>query len=375
MILGYFEALEALAKSKNIINGEIETFAQELLRKAMDALKCNRTNIWVFKNNNSELSNFLSFQDITSQFTKEASLFRKDLPKYFSYLEKNEVIISNNAEEDSMHEELVSIYLNPNSIVSLIDIPLRSDGEMIGVVCFESTFKKREWKIEDQKFALSIASLISLAMERAEKIRYQEELERAVKQKEILLSEMNHRVKNNLSLIIGLINLQSNKAKSAEEQQRFRDLRHKLYSIARVQENLHGSSDLNKIELHHYLHEIVTNLNESFGKEIAIDFKLSPFFLDITKAIPCGLIANEAITNSYKFAFNEGAESSQISISSEVTNNEIVIVIEDNGSGFIPKKSEAGLGMELMTDLAKQIDGSLTIDSSKGTRVTLSFPV
>jgi two-component sensor histidine kinase len=132
---------------------------------------------------------------------------------------------------------------------------------------------------------------------------------------------------------------------------------------------------LNKIELHHYLHEIVTNLNESFGKEIAIDFKLSPFFLDITKAIPCGLIANEAITNSYKFAFNEGAESSQISISSEVTNNEIVIVIEDNGSGFIPKKSEAGLGMELMTDLAKQIDGSLTIDSSKGTRVTLSFPV
>ena len=104
-------------------------------------------------------------------------------------------------------------------------------------------------------------------------------------------------------------------------------------------------------------------------------FSIIFLFLDITKAIPCGLIANEAITNSYKFAFNEGAESSQISISSEVTNNEIVIVIEDNGSGFIPKKSEAGLGMELMTDLAKQIDGSLTIDSSKGTRVTLSFPV
>lgn len=104
MILGYFEALEALAKSKNIINGEIETFAQELLKKAMDALECNRTNIWVFKNNNLELSNFLSFQDITGQFTKEASLYRNDLPKYFSYLEKNEVIISNNAEEDSMHE-------------------------------------------------------------------------------------------------------------------------------------------------------------------------------------------------------------------------------------------------------------------------------
>jgi len=173
MILGYFEALEALAKSKNIINGEIETFAQELLKKAMDALECNRTNIWVFKNNNLELSNFLSFQDITGQFTKEASLNRNDLPKYFSYLEKNEVIISNNTEEDSMHEELVSVYLNPNSIVSLIDIPLRSDGEMIGVVCFESTFKRQEWKIEDQKFALSIASLISLAMESAEKIRYQ----------------------------------------------------------------------------------------------------------------------------------------------------------------------------------------------------------
>jgi two-component sensor histidine kinase len=375
MILGYFEAIEALAKSKNIINGEIETFSEELLRKAMDALECNRTNIWVFKNNNSELSNFLSFQDITGQFTKEASLYRKDLPKYFSYLEKNEVIISNNVEEDSLHEELFSIYLNPNNIVSLIDIPLRSDGQMIGVVCFASTFQKREWKIEDQKFAMSIASLISLAMESAEKNRYQEKLERAVTQKEILLSEMNHRVKNNLSLIIGLINLQSNKAQSAEERQRFHDLRHKLYSISRVQENLHGSSDLNKIELHHYLHEIVTNLNESFGKEIAIKFKLSPLFLDITKAIPCGLIANEAITNSYKFAFNECAEASQISISSEVTNNEIVIVIEDNGSGFIPKKAEAGLGMELMNDLAKQIDGSLTIDSSKGTRVTLSFPV
>jgi two-component sensor histidine kinase len=375
MILGYFEAIEALAKSKNIINGEIETFSEELLRKAMDALECNRTNIWVFKNNNSELSNFLSFQDITGQFTKEASLYRKDLPKYFSYLEKNEVIISNNVEEDSLHEELFSIYLNPNNIVSLIDIPLRSDGQMIGVVCFASTFQKREWKIEDQKFAMSIASLISLAMESAEKNRYQEKLERAVTQKEILLSEMNHRVKNNLSLIIGLINLQSNKAQSAEERQRFHDLRHKLYSISRVQENLHGSSDLNKIELHHYLHEIVTNLNESFGKGIAIKFKLSPLFLDITKAIPCGLIANEAITNSYKFAFNECAEASQISISSEVTNNEIVIVIEDNGSGFIPKKAEAGLGMELMNDLAKQIDGSLTIDSSKGTRVTLSFPV
>ena len=132
---------------------------------------------------------------------------------------------------------------------------------------------------------------------------------------------------------------------------------------------------MNKIELHHYLHEIVTNLSESFGKEIAIDFKLSPLFLDITKAIPCGLIANEAITNIYKFAFSEDVESPQICISSKVTNNEIDIVIEDNGLGLTRNKAESGLGMELMTDLAKQIDCSLTIDSSKGTRVTLSFPV
>ncbi len=132
--------------------------------------------------------------------------------------------------------ELYSLYLKPLDIQALMDIPIRIEGEIIGVICFENVGEPREWTYQEQKYGLVTAQMISLAIESNNKQKAKKELEHALHEKNILLQEVNHRVKNNLSIVASLMNLQSEKSHDEYHKQLFMECRNRLESISSVHE-------------------------------------------------------------------------------------------------------------------------------------------
>lgn len=378
-MLDYITTLENLSKSPTFRSGELLAATEEIIKESAKALGCERVNTWVFNVEKNKLSSYRAYDSRTDQYTEEGVLSEKDLPNYFTYIRKEEIIISDNAREAKINEELVKTYIDPLGITAMIDIPVRSEGGMVGLVCFEHVNKQHEWTQEERKFTLSIANLLSLAYETYRRKRYQIKLERIIHEKVVLIAEVNHRVKNNMSVILSLINLQRHKCKDKYHESLLTDLSHRIYSMSEIQQQLHISQNYSEINLQQYLINLVANLNESYGadKSIKIDLNVKPIIIDITKAIPCGLIVNEVLSNSYKYAFGPTNIEPHLALSGEKNDGEITIVMKDNGPGLPAKNpSTDGMGRELIEELTDQLGGEIDIaSSSEGTQYTLRFRI
>jgi len=202
----------------------------------------------------------------------------------------------------------------------------------------------------------------------------------SLKEKEILLSEIHHRVKNNLAIITGLLNLQTEKAPCDESKLLMIESRNRVMSIAMVHERLYKKDNLSKINLKQYLSELVQELVKSFpinSKQIQIEEELQKIELEITKAVPIGLIVNEALTNSLKHAFNSLKEKPTITIKMQLIYDRIQICITDNGVGFadINSRKDSALGLSLIESLCDQIDAEVVFKNEVGACVSIVFPV
>ena len=144
-LITHLNAIEILSKSSNLHKGEFKDYIKEVLKSSSTALDCNRTNAWLFNENHTVLESILSYNSIDDSFSKEASIKQVDVPNYFNFLKKNEIIISNNASKEEINYELLDTFIIPKQITSMIDVPIRSEGKMIGVVCFEHVNKKVTW--------------------------------------------------------------------------------------------------------------------------------------------------------------------------------------------------------------------------------------
>ncbi|NOQ73962.1 MAG: GAF domain-containing protein [Crocinitomix sp.] len=373
----YLEVIEELSKSVNLRNGEIDKFTEEILIKSSDLLGCARCNAWLFEKEQSKLASLLSYSRINNSLKVDAPLTKKTLPNYFKFLQKNSLIVSDNARNEPMNSELLEGYIIPNQIMSMIDVPLRSEGKMIGVICFEHVRENHSWTFNEQNFTQSVAQLLSLALETNKKREYRIELEKIIGQKEVLLSEIIHRVKNNMSVIMSLLNLQKSKTKDAHHAGLFDEIKDKVYSMAIIQEQLHTNNTIDRIDLGDYLQNLVANLNNSYGLGKAVNINLDlddNIGLDVSKAIPCGLISNEILTNSFKYAFNNEEETRELSISLHEINDSIQLYFKDNGPGFDLDVAKSGMGLELIRDLSDQIDAEIDIQIDDGVGIKLLFP-
>lgn len=376
MQIDFINTIEGLAKSPHIRSGDIDSYTEEILKESSFVLNCERTNAWVFNDKENVLISLNSFRSSINTFKVEGDLKELELPNYFNYLKKGEIIVSNDARKAKINSELMSIYIDPLKITAMIDVPIRSEGEMIGVICFEHVDKQHEWTMEEQKFTQSVAQLLSLALETNKKRIYREKLEKTITEKELLIAEVNHRVKNNMSVIISLLKLQKLKNRDVNISDLFDEVINKVYSMSAIQDRLHMSQDFKEIDLKIYVKDLVKNLNETYGTEktIKIKLNLSKVFIDITKAVPFGLIVNEVLTNSFKYAFNEKNNSPELEIDLFSKNEKTYIRIKDNGPGM--KKtalSKGGMGHEIIQNLNKQIEGEITFNSTDGVEMNLIF--
>jgi two-component sensor histidine kinase len=206
----------------------------------------------------------------------------------------------------------------------------------------------------------------------------EEELKHSLNEKVILLKEVHHRVKNNLQIIISLIRLQSNKITNNITLQHLNATLNRIKSIAFVHEMLYRSTDLSKIDFNVYISKFAYSLKDiyiSSAQDIKLDINVKDIFLGVDKAVPCGIIINELVTNSIKHAFN-GSQKGIINISMEKTDGVCVLRIADNGVGICKDfdlSQTDSLGMYLVTSLANQLNAELEIESNNGTVFTLKF--
>ncbi|MDF2449816.1 MAG: hypothetical protein K0R26_2320 [Bacteroidota bacterium] len=368
--------IENLSKSRMIRDGHIDEAIYEILESSSRAIQTTRVNAWVFDENKTKIQCIGNYDVRENKLVHQASLPRIIMPRYFSLFETEKIIITTDTSKENRTDEMDETYLRPNDIQSLMDIPVRIEGEMIGVICFENVGAPREWTLMEQKYGLVAAQMVSLTIESYNKQKVKQELELSVKEKTILLNEVNHRVKNNLAIVSSLMNLQSEKSKDNYHKQLFIECRNRLDSISTVHELIYKSKNYAEIDFKAYLDKIIDHITasyQSFGFVVVIK-NIESVKVNISYAVPLALIVNELITNSYKHAFNSKNEG-EIHIHLHEEKERVNLLISDNGSGFdkdnIPKTS---MGMDILNGLIHQIEGTCDLVSDdKGTRYKISF--
>jgi PAS domain S-box-containing protein len=205
-----------------------------------------------------------------------------------------------------------------------------------------------------------------------------EQLRASLREKEVLLKEIHHRVKNNLQVIASLLSLQAEHIADSKILAMLEEMNNRVRSIAAIHEMLYGSADLSRIDFGGYLNTIARDLTSFFSdraSKVQVKVDSDAIFLDITKAAPCGLIVNELLTNSFKHAFPDNREG-MITVSFRRPEEECVLEISDNGVGMPEKlepQSATSMGLQLLGLLVEQLKGKLEIDRSSGTRFTITF--
>jgi len=207
----------------------------------------------------------------------------------------------------------------------------------------------------------------------------EEQIKASLKEKEILLKEIHHRVKNNMQVISSMLSLQSQHIKDKDSLAMFQESQSRIRAMALIHEKLYSSEDLSHIDIASYIHSLTHQLITSYStaaSRVGMNIAITDIFLTITTAIPCGLIINELVTNALKHAFPHQQDGT-ITVSMTPSNTDsLILTVSDTGIGFpegIDFRNTTTLGMQLVISLTEQLDGTITLDSSKGTTFTITF--
>ncbi len=222
-----------------------------------------------------------------------------------------------------------------------------------------------------------IKYMMGFGMDVTPVIDAQEQLQKSLLEKEALLGEIHHRVKNNLTIVYSLLELQAIQEKNVDIAFAYRESQSRIKAMALVHEMLYKSNSFEAIELFAYLKNLAEHLQHLLAVDKTVELKFigTPVELSISKAVTCGLFANEILTNSYKYAFPV-VEKPEIRIRLEEVGECIEMEISDNGPGLkadFEEGKNASLGFKLMRTFASQLKGELSIKSEDGLNYLLKF--
>jgi hypothetical protein len=211
----------------------------------------------------------------------------------------------------------------------------------------------------------------------SDRIESEEKIKKSLKEKEILLQEVHHRVKNNLQIISSILNLQTRTIDDERVLELIKETRYRIMSMSFIHDLLYQTKDFTNIDFSKYLQNITSNIMNTYtlNKNIDLKLEIEPIFLNLDLAIPCGLIVNELLTNAFKYAFPAGRKG-VIKVILKSNNNTVSLSVADNGVGINNKvnyQTTETLGFQLINSLIAQIDGELKYEHNNGTKFTVSF--
>ncbi len=292
---------------------------------------------------------------------------------------------------------------NLSKLVPAIQRALKESNEQAERENAERALREAHFELEKQVLerteALSRANEV-LRLEMDERQRIEDKLKKSLEEKEILLKEIHHRVKNNLQIISSLLNLQSRYINDKKMLDIYKESQNRVKSMAIIHEKLYQSEDLAKIDFGDYVRSLILDLFNSYGinkSRINLDIDIKDVLLDINTAIPCGLIVNELVTNSIKHGFPankspktenrvllnsdshiaaNSLEKDRISVKITNENEFYIMTVYDNGIGFpddLDFKNTDSLGMQLVISLTSQLKGTVELEKDNGTLFKINF--
>lgn len=261
-----------------------------------------------------------------------------------------------------------------------------ADVETTGNEAWERTYQKKDGtffptEIHTQMYEIGGEKrFIAYVRDNTAHKNYENTIRRSLKEKETLLAEVHHRVKNNLAIISGLLEMQVFNTEDEQLLNKLQESQSRIQSIAMVHEKLYSSESFSEIAIDQYINDLLDMIVESmidFEKDIQIEKDMDSVQLAVGQAIPCGLLMNELITNAFKHAF-EDRDEGIIRILLKEHGSTITLCVEDDGMG-LPENfdigSESSLGMTLINTLVKQLGGELEVTSENGTCFRITFEI
>lgn len=210
-----------------------------------------------------------------------------------------------------------------------------------------------------------------------ERKKAEEKIKASLKEKEVLLKEVNHRVKNNLQIIMSLLSLQSGRLHDQRDLEMFKEAQNRVKTMAMIHEMLYKSKDLSRINAAEYTRSLTASLFKSYNTAgtVGLTMEIEEVSLDIDSIVPLGLIVNELVTNALKYAFPYKRKG-EIKVALRKVDQAVTLLVSDDGIG-LPKGFDArkasGLGLELVESLTAQLSGTLELDTARGTSFKISF--
>jgi two-component sensor histidine kinase len=262
----------------------------------------------------------------------------------------------------------------PSAVVMLTGVT----SEQIAVDAMKAG--AQDYLVKDRITSGSLGIAIQNAMHKVHLMRALEaerdRLAQALEEKEVLLQEVHHRVKNNLQVVASLLRLQADEGQTAADALRESQLR--VETMAMIHEQLYQSGDLRQVNLAEHAALLTNNLLNAYGacERVAGRVALEPLVLGVDQAIPAGLILSELISNALKHAF-PGGRSGEIAVEGGLADGRAVLTVRDNGAGLPEEfdlKKGTSLGLRIVQILTRQLKGTFEIDRAGGTRFRVCFP-
>jgi two-component sensor histidine kinase/DNA-binding response OmpR family regulator len=286
-------------------------------------------------------------------------------------------------------------YMLAVDVKILLMLPMVFHDRAVGLV---KIMDRAELPLTEQEIGLAqlLADQAAIAIENArlyeqaqseieERLRAEEQIKASLKEKEVLLKEIHHRVKNNLQVVSSMLNLQLDRTNDRTMREIFQDSRHRIRSMALIHEKLYRSNNLARVDLADYVRDLAAYLFRSYGGSAATItpiIEVEQVFLGIDAAVPCGLILNELISNTLKHAFpphweGTNGQGGEIRIKLRTgEDHQVTLIVSDDGIGFPPNLvvlNTDSLGLKLVTVLVDQLDGTLKVHSENGAQFEITF--
>jgi two-component sensor histidine kinase len=260
---------------------------------------------------------------------------------------------------------------------------LTPDGNPAGLHVweFQNTLNGKWYQIHDRAIKWVDGSIVRLeiATDITEKKNYEEELKASLKEKEILLREIHHRVKNNMTVVSSLLMLQSSKVENDHDKEMFYESKNRIKAMALIHDKLYHGENLAKISFDDYINDITDSIFMTYNissERIRLKKDVDAVTLDINTAIPCGLIVNELLSNSIKHAFPDDRDG-EINVALKLKDGHTVeLTVSDNGIGFpegLDFRNTETLGMNLVDALAGQLMGKIELSREHSTEFKVTF--
>ncbi len=371
------EVISNLATNRSLQNMDILDALGQVLKSSAKTLDVERVNMWLLEDD--KIRCVCSYEEGKENAMRGEILQKEQCPTYFKYINENRIIAAEHPTRHEAFSEISESYLKPNNIQSILDTSVLSYGSTQAVVCHESISQKRSWESDEISFTGSITDQIAQLMAYQEKKERDQEILESLKEKETLLAEVHHRVKNNLAVVSGMMQLQAYDESNEALRDKLFDSVTRIQTMAAIHELLYQSNSFSNLQLDENIERLIDNIFETFQSKAAVslDLTLEPLPLNVNQAIPCSLIVNEVTTNALKHAFDEEKQGKLTVFLSE-KENQINLKISDNGRGlpsdFEKLVEQGSLGFKLIDTLSSQLEGSYEFKSDrKGTQFSLTF--